>query len=156
QENQKVGELGSALADVSNARNRDSSVMMSIGGSGWGVARVGTSGVRGGFGGLREGDLPLWGPARCECGWIKRAIERVMVAAIDSIGDAIATGGLPSGLPDTVVDGIYNAAGAEQAAADGISRNSQANSTAELAGILSKMLSNSGDTTNVNTQFTGS
>ena len=156
QENQQVGELGSALDEVNNALNRDSSVMMSIGGSGWGDAPVGASSVPGGFGGLREGDLSLWESARLENGWINREIERVMVPAIDSIGDAIATGGLPSGLPDTVVDGIYNAAGAEQAAADGISRNSQANSTAELAGILSKMLSNSGDTTNVNTQFTGS
>lgn len=155
QENQQVGELGSALDDVNNALNRDSSVMMSIGGSGWGDAPVGASRVPGGFGGLREGDLSLWESARLENGWINREIERVMVPAIDSIGDAIATGGLPSGLPDTVVDGIYNAAGAEQAAADGISRNSQANSTAELAGILSKMLSDSGDTTNVNTQFTG-
>ena len=155
QENQQVGELGSALDDVNNALNRDSSVMMSIGGSGWGDAPVGASSVPGGFGGLREGDLSLWESARLENGWINREIERVMVPAIDSIGDAIATGGLPSGLPDTVVDGIYNAAGAEQAAADGISRNSQANSTAELAGILSKMLSDSGDTTNVNTQFTG-
>lgn len=156
QENQQVGELGSALDDVNNALNRDSSVMMSIGGSGWGDAPVGASSVPGGFGGLREGDLSLWESARLENGWINREIERIMVPAMDSIGDAIATGGLPSGLPDTVVDGIYNAAGAEQAAADGISRNSQANSTAELAGILSKMLSNSGDTTNVNTQFTGS
>ena len=155
QENQQVGELGSALDEVNNALNRDSSVMMSIGGSGWGDAPVGTSGVPGGFGGLRDGDLSLWESARLEDGWINREIERIMVPAIDSVGDAIATDGLPSGLPDTVVDGIYNAAGAEQAAADGISRNSQANSTAELAGILSKMLSNSGDTTNVNTQFTG-
>ena len=156
QENQQVGELGSALDEVNNALNRDSSVMMSIGGSGWGDAPVGASSAPGGFGGLRDGDLSLWESARLEDGWINREIERVMVPAIDSIGDSIATGGLPSGLPDTVVDGIYNAAGAEQAAADGISRNSQANSTAELAGILSKMLSNSGDTTNVNTQFTGS
>ena len=155
QENQQVGELGSALDEVNNALNRDSSVMMSIGGSGWGDAPVGASSVPGGFGGLRDGDLSLWESARLEDGWINREIERVMVPAIDSIGDSIATGGLPSGLPDTVVDGIYNAAGAEQAAADGISRNSQANSTAELAGILSKMLSDSGDTTNVNTQFTG-
>lgn len=155
QENQQVGELGSALDEVNNALNRDSSVMMSIGGSGWGDAPVGTSGVPGGFGGVRQGDLSLWESARLEDGWINREIERIMVPAIDSVGDAIATDGLPTGLPDTVVDGIYNAAGAEQAAADGISRNSQANSTAELAGILSKMLSNSGDTTNVNTQFTG-
>ena len=156
QENQQVGELGSALDEVNNALNRDSSVMMSIGGSGWGDAPVGASSVPGGFGGLRDGDLSLWESARLENGWINREIERIMVPAMDSIGDSIATGGLPSGLPDTVVDGIYNAAGAEQAAADGISRNSQANSTAELADILSKMLSNSGDTTNVNTQFTGS
>lgn len=155
QENQQVGELGSALDEVNNALNRDSSVMMSIGGSGWGDAPVGASSVPGGFGGLRDGDLSLWESARLEDGWINREIERIMVPAMDSIGDSIATGGLPSGLPDTVVDGIYNAAGAEQAAADGISRNSQANSTAELAGILSKMLSDSGDTTNVNTQFTG-
>lgn len=155
QENQQVGELGSALDEVNNALNRDSSVMMSIGGSGWGDAPVGASGVPGGFGGLRQGDLSLWESARLEDGWINREIERIMVPAIDSVGDAIATDGLPTGLPDTVVDGIYNAAGAEQAAAAGISRNSQANSTAELAGILSKMLSNSGDTTNVNTQFTG-
>ena len=123
QENKQLRTIGDKIDD------RNKSVLMSIGGSGWGGALPVEERV-GGFGGVLKRDLSLFESARMESGWLNEAMVRAitpMVETVNNLAGAVGgRGGFPTGLPDTVVDGYYKPVeGAEQALRDAARRNSE-------------------------------
>lgn len=124
QENKQLGDLSSKLDQ------RNKSVLMSIGGAGWG-GDAGDSIARGtDFGGVAKGDLSLWESMRMESGWENELLTRVVSPVADTLADAIAAGDdgykeRPLGLPDTVVDNYYTGPveGASEALRDAARRS---------------------------------
>ena len=154
QENKQLRTIGDKIDD------RNKSVLMSIGGSGWGGALPVEERV-GGFGGVLKRDLSLFESARMESGWLNEAMVRAitpMVETVNNLAGAVGgRGGFPTGLPDTVVDGYYKPVeGAEQALRDAARRNSEeflANTAAVRE--LTATLREAGLGPSVGTQYTG-
>lgn len=162
QENKQLAGVNDKLDD------KNKSVLMSIGGSGWGVNS--TDGMMlgantGGFGGVTRDEVGAWSSVNVEDGWNAADIMRPLVdSAEDTAADAAAARSVVEGLPETVVDGLYarQLAGSDvvPGAFDAARRSSMANEEAarqaayqEAANrVLSSM---GGDTTNIDTQFTG-
>ena len=124
QENQQLGDISGKLDQ------RNKSVLMSIGGAGWGGA-AGTMAERGAdFGGVAKGDLSMWESMRMQSGWENELLTRVVSPVADTLADAAAASvddGRPLGLPDTVVDGYYQGPveGAAEALRDAARRSQQ-------------------------------
>lgn len=163
QENRQLGGLNDKL-DKDNK-----SVLMSIGGSGWGADSIlgdliGAN--EGGFGGVTDHEVGDWASLNVEQGWLNSAVARPLVDGVrDTVADALAAeNGLIEGLPDTVVDGYYERAlGAVVPGAVDAARRSAAvvgQQAAEVAAReatlrLATANTTPAPTTTVGTQFTG-
>lgn len=155
QENKQLGDLSSKLDQ------RNKSVLMSIGGAGWGGV-AGPAVERGvDFGGVARGDLSLWESMRMESGWENDLLTRVVSPVADTLADAMAAGGdykdRPLGLPDTVVDNYYRGPveGASEALRDAARRSQQ--ETIENTRALQSLTARLNDTRfgDTGTRFTG-
>lgn len=153
QENKQLKAIGDKVDD------RNKSVLMSIGGAGWGGPVTPEQRV-GGFGGVLRRDLSLFESARMESGWLNESMVRAitpMVETVSGLAGGASGGGFPTGLPDTVVEGYYKPVeGAEQALRDAARRNSDefmANTTAVRE--LTATLRDAGLGPSVGTQYTG-
>lgn len=158
------------LAGVNDKLDKgQKSVLMSIGGSGWGADSpegMMLSEREQGFGGIRREDVGEWSSLNVENGWLANSLMRPIVDSVaDTAADAAAAGrGIIEGLPETVVDGWYarHLAGSDvvPGALDAAQRSSLASDRARRQAayqdaanrVLSSM---GGDTTNIDTQFTG-
>lgn len=155
QENKQLGDLSSKLDQ------RNKSVLMSIGGAGWGGS-AGPAVDRGvDFGGVARGDLSLWESMRMESGWENELLTRVVSPVADTLADAMAAGDdykdRPLGLPDTVVDNYYRGPveGASEALRDAARRSQQ--ETIENTRALQSLTARLNDTRfgDTGTRFTG-
>lgn len=155
QENKQLGDLSSKLDQ------RNKSVLMSIGGAGWGGV-AGPAVERGvDFGGVARGDLSLWESMRMESGWENDLLTRVVSPVADTLADAMAAGDdykdRPLGLPDTVVDHYYRGPveGASEALRDAARRSQQ--ETIENTRALQSLTARLNDTRfgDSGTRFTG-
>ncbi len=145
------------------------SVLMSIGGSGWGADSpegMMLSKREQGFGNISREDVGEWSSLNVEDGWFTNSLMRPVVDSVaDTAADAAAAGrDIIEGLPETVVDGLYarQLAGSDvvPGALDAARRSSVANEEARRRAAYqdaaSRVLSSmGGDTTNIDTQFTG-
>lgn len=158
------------LAGVNDKLDKgQKSVLMSIGGSGWGADSAGgmmLSEREQGFGNIRREDVGEWSSLNVEDGWLANSLMRPVVDSVaDTAADAAAAGrDIIEGLPETVVDGLYadQLAGSDvvPGALDAARRSSVANEEARRQAAYrdaaSRVLgSMGGDTTNIDTQFTG-
>lgn len=155
QENKQLGDISGKM-DKSNK-----SVLMSIGGAGWGGV-AGPAVERGvDFGGVARGDLSLWESMRMESGWENDLLTRVVSPVADTLADAMAAGDdykdRPLGLPDTVVDNYYRGPveGASEALRDAARRSQQ--ETIENTRALQSLTARLNDTRfgDTGTRFTG-
>jgi len=163
QENKQLAGIDDKIGD------KNKSVLMSIGGSGWGVNS--TDGMMlgantGGFGGVTRDEVGAWSSVNVENGWNAADIMRPLVDSIkDTAADAAASRGVVEGLPETVAEGRYAKLLAEKSvvpgAVDAAGRSvlaaqreaSDAAYEAAAKRVLAEM--GGGDTTNIGTQFTG-
>ena len=158
------------LAGVNDKLDKgQKSVLMSIGGSGWGSDATGgmmLSKREQGFGNISREDVGEWSSLNVEDGWLTNSLMRPVVDSVaDTAADAAAAGrDIIEGLPETVVDGLYarQLAGSDvvPGALDAARRSSVANEEARRRAAYqdaaSRVLgSMGGDTTNIDTQFTG-
>lgn len=158
------------LAGVNDKLDRgQKSVLMSIGGSGWGQdleAGMRTAASSGGFGGVTRDEVGEWSSLNVEQGWRNLDKVRALVdTAADTAADAAASRSMIEGLPETVVGGRYArqladsvVEGAQQAA----QRSAQAGAEAtrrrayeDAAQAVLTQIGGQGDTTRIDTQFTG-
>ena len=156
QENKQLGDISGKM-DKSNK-----SVLMSIGGAGWG-GDAGPAAARGvDFGGVAKGDLSMWESMRMESGWENDLLSRVVSPVADTMADAMAAGDgyrdRPQGLPDTVVDGYYT--GPVEGAAEALQDAARQSQTAVLENTralreVAENLRRQGEVAKVGTQFTG-
>ena len=158
------------LAGVNDKLDKgQKSVLMSIGGSGWGADSAGgmmLSEREQGFGNIRREDVGEWSSLNVEDGWLANSLMRPVVDSVaDTAADAAAAGrDIIEGLPETVVDGLYArqmsgsdvVPGALDAARRSSMANEEARRQAAYRDAASRVLgSMGGDTTNIDTQFTG-
>ena len=158
------------LAGVNDKLDKgQKSVLMSIGGSGWGADSAGgmmLSEREQGFGNIRREDVGEWSSLNVEDGWLANSLMRPVVDSVaDTAADAAAAGrDIIEGLPETVVDGLYArqmsgsdvVPGALDAARRSSMANEEARRQAAYQDAASRVLgSMGGDTTNIDTQFTG-
>ena len=158
------------LAGVNDKLDKgQKSVLMSIGGSGWGADSsegMMLSKREQGFGNISREDVGEWSSLNVENGWLTNSLMRPIVDSVaDTAADAAAAGrDIIEGLPETVVDGLYarQLAGSDvvPGALDAARRSSVANEEARRRAAYqdaaSRVLSSmGGDTTNIDTQFTG-
>lgn len=158
------------LAGVNDKLDKgQKSVLMSIGGSGWGSDATGgmmLSKREQGFGNISREDVGEWSSLNVEDGWLTNSLMRPIADSVaDTAADAAAAGrDIIEGLPETVVDGLYarQLAGSDvvPGALDAARRSSVANEEARRRAAYqdaaSRVLgSMGGDTTNIDTQFTG-
>ena len=158
------------LAGVNDKLDKgQKSVLMSIGGSGWGADSpegMMLSEREQGFGNISREDVGEWSSLNVENGWLTNGLMRPIVDSVaDTAADAAAAGrDIIEGLPETVVDGLYarQLAGSDvvPGALDAARRSSVANEEARRRAAYqdaaSRVLSSmGGDTTNIDTQFTG-
>ena len=158
------------LAGVNDKLDKgQKSVLMSIGGSGWGADAAGgmmLSKREQGFGNISREDVGEWSSLNVEDGWLTNGLMRPFVDSVaDTAADAAAAErDIIEGLPETVVDGLYadQLAGSDvvPGALDAARRSSVANEEARRQAAYqdaaSRVLSSmGGDTTNIDTQFTG-
>lgn len=157
------------LAGVNDKLDKgQKSVLMSIGGSGWGADSpegMMLSKREQGFGNIRREDVGEWSSLNVEYGWLTNSLMRPIVDSVaDTAADAAAAGrDIIEGLPETVVDGLYarQLAGSDvvPGALDAARRSSMANEEARRQAAYqdaaSRVLGSMGDTTNIDTQFTG-
>lgn len=158
------------LAGVNDKLDRgNKSVLMSIGGSGWGADSsegMMLSQRERGFGEISREDVGAWSSLNVENGWNANALMRPIVDSVaDTAADAAAANrDIIEGLPDTVVDGIYAntlagsdvVPGALSAAQRSSMANEEARRQAAYQDAANRVLSSmGGDTTNIDTQFTG-
>ncbi|MFS0034735.1 phage tail tape measure protein [Corynebacterium striatum] len=163
QENKQLAGIDDKIGD------KNKSVLMSIGGSGWGVNS--TDGMMlgantGGFGGVTRDEVGAWSSLNVENGWNAAEIMRPLVDSVkDTEADAAASRDVIEGLPETVAEGRYAKLLAEKSvvpgAVDAAGRSvlaaqreaSDAAYEAAAKRVLAEM--GGGDTTNIGTQFTG-
>lgn len=150
--------------------NKNKSVLMSIGGSGWGVNS--TDGMMlgantGGLGGVTRDEVGAWSSVNVENGWNAADIMRPLVDSVkDTAADAAAASrGVVEGLPETVAEGRYSKLLAEESVVPGAldaagrsvleAQREASNAAYEAAAkrVLAEM--SNGSTTNIGTQFTG-
>ncbi|MEK0056841.1 tape measure protein [Corynebacterium sp. KPL2825] len=158
------------LAGVNDKLDQgNKSVLMSIGGSGWGADATGgmmLSKREQGFGNISREDVGEWSSLNVENGWLTNGLMRPIVDSVaDTAADAAAAGrDIVEGLPETVVDGLYArqlsgsdvVPGALDAARRSSMANEEARRQAAYQDAASRVLSSmGGDTTNIDTQFTG-
>lgn len=159
------------LAGVNDKLDRgNKSVLMSIGGSGWGADSsegMMLSQRERGFGEISREDVGAWSSLNVENGWNANALMRPIVDSVaDTAADAAAAGrGLIEGLPETVVDGMYAnrlggsdvVPGALNAAQRSSMASEEARRQAAYRDAANRVFESmgSGDTTNIDTQFTG-
>lgn len=159
------------LAGVNDKLDRgNKSVLMSIGGSGWGADSsegMMLSQRERGFGEISREDVGAWSSLNVENGWNANALMRPIVDSVaDTAADAAAAGrGLIEGLPETVVDGLYAkqlggsdvVPGALNAAQRSSMASEEARRQAAYRDAANRVFESmgGGDTTNIDTQFTG-
>lgn len=159
------------LAGVNDKLDRgNKSVLMSIGGSGWGADSsegMMLSQRERGFGEISREDVGAWSSLNVENGWNANALMRPIVDSMaDTAADAAAAGrGLIEGLPETVVDGLYAkqlggsdvVPGALNAAQRSSMASEEARRQAAYRDAANRVFESmgGGDTTNIDTQFTG-
>lgn len=159
------------LAGVNDKLDRgNKSVLMSIGGSGWGADSsegMMLSQRERGFGEISREDVGAWSSLNVENGWNANALMRPIVDSVaDTAADAAAAGrGLIEGLPETVVDGMYAnrlggsdvVPGALNAAQRSSMASEEARRQAAYRDAANRVFESmgGGDTTNIDTQFTG-
>lgn len=157
------------LAGVNDKLDRgNKSVLMSIGGSGWGQdleAGMRMAASSGGFGGVTRDEVGEWSSLNVEDGWRSLNKVRALVdTAADTAADAAASRSMIEGLPETVVGGRYArqlADGVVEGAQRAAQRSAEAGMEATrrrayedaAQAVLAQL--GGGDTTNVETQFTG-
>ncbi|MFS0078208.1 phage tail tape measure protein [Corynebacterium striatum] len=163
QENKQLAGIDDKIGD------KNKSVLMSIGGSGWGVNS--TDGMMlgastGGFGGVTRDEVGAWSSLNVENGWNTADIMRPLVDSVkDTAADAAASRGIIEGLPETVAEGRYAKLLAEESVVPGAldaagrsvleAQREASNAAYEAAAkrVLAEM--SNGSTTNIGTQFTG-
>ena len=173
QENSQLSGVNNRL-DTNNSLldDKNRSVLMTVGGSGWGQdleAGMRAAASAGGFGGVTRDEVGEWSSLNVEQGWRNldklRALVEPTLAPKDTAADAAAANGLIEGLPETVVGGRYArqladsvVEGAQQAA----QRSAQAGMEAtrrrayeDAAQAVLTQIGGAGDTTRIDTQFTG-
>lgn len=142
QENAQLGQMNDKLTP------KNMSVLMSVGGSGWGTGPAEVAPRVDGFGGISEADLSLLNSTRLEAGWADQAVAR---ALMPSPGDFDG-----SGLADAYA-GAYQppAEGAVEAAAASAKAAEQATTATDraLAALLDSAKANAGKRSG--TTFTG-
>lgn len=159
------------LAGVNDKLDRgNKSVLMSIGGSGWGADSsegMMLSQRERGFGEISREDVGAWSSLNVEDGWNANALMRPIVDSMaDTAADAAAAGrGLIEGLPETVADGLYTkqlggsdvVPGALNAAQRSSMASEEARRQAAYRDAANRVFESmgGGDTTNIDTQFTG-
>nr|DAI33621.1 MAG TPA: tail tape measure protein [Caudoviricetes sp.] len=159
------------LAGVNDKLDRgNKSVLMSIGGSGWGADSsegMMLSQRERGFGEISREDVGAWSSLNVENGWNANALMRPIVDSVaDTAADAAAAGrDLIEGLPETVVDGLYAkqlggsdvVPGALNAAQRSSMANEEARRQAAYRDAANRVFESigGGGTTNIDTQFTG-
>ena len=156
------------LAGVNDKLDKgQKSVLMSIGGSGWGAGATGGMALarsEGGFGGVTRDEVGEWSSLNVEDGWLATELMRPIVDSVrDTAADAAAAGSWIEGLPETVVDSLYAkrlAEGPVPGAVDAAGRSvlasqKEASDSAYRAAVGRVLAEMGGDTTNVRTQFTG-
>ncbi|MBK4183141.1 tape measure protein [Corynebacterium macginleyi] len=160
------------LAGVNDKLDRgNKSVLMSIGGSGWGVDSsegMILSQRERGFGEISREDVGAWSSLNVENGWNANALMRPIVDSVaDTAADAAAAAGrgLIEGLPETVVEGLYAnrlggsdvVPGALNAAQRSSMASEEARRQAAYRDAANRVLESmgGGNTTNIDTQFTG-
>lgn len=159
------------LAGVNDKLDRgNKSVLMSIGGSGWGAdpsEGMMLSQRERGFGEISREDVGAWSSLNVENGWNANALMRPIVDSMaDTAADAAAAGrGLIEGMPETVADGLYAkqlggsdvVPGALNAAQRSSMASEEARRQAAYRDAANRVFESmgGGDTTNIDTQFTG-
>lgn len=120
-----------------------------------------------GFGEISREDVGAWSSLNVENGWNANALMRPIVDGVaDTAADAAAAGrGLIEGLPETVVDGLYAkqlggsdvVPGALNAAQRSSMASEEARRQAAYRDAANRVFESmgGGDTTNIDTQFTG-
>lgn len=147
QENEQLKGVNSKLED----KNR--SVLMSIGGSGWGSTEGPVRATTGGFGGVTEGDLSVWNTARVESGWLNDAVERALLPG----GAGTTNGGIGGliSLPDTVVDGRYRLLEDQRLAGVGPSVGLSTSGVETLRAMLTEVMKRIPSGTRIGTNVAG-
>ena len=177
QENSQLAGVNSRL-DTNNSllEDKNKSVLMTIGGSGWGQdleAGMRAAASAGGFGGVTRDEVGEWSSLNVEEGWrnlnkLRAMVERPELSVRDTAADAAAAGSkrtVIEGLPETVVDGRYArqladsvVEGAQQAARRSAEAGAEANrrrAYEDAAQAVLTQMGGTGDTTRIDTQFTG-
>ena len=120
-----------------------------------------------GFGEISREDVGAWSSLNVENGWNANALMRPIVDSVaDTAADAAAAGrGLIEGLPETVADGLYAkqlggsdvVPGALNAAQRSSMASEEARRQAAYRDAANRVFESmgGGDTTNIDTQFTG-
>lgn len=177
QENSQLAGVNSRL-DTNNdlLDERNKSVLMTIGGSGWGQdleAGMRMAASAGGFGGVTRDEVGEWSSLNVEGGWrnlnkVRAMVEKPLLEVADTAADAAAAASkrtVIEGLPETVVGGRYArqlADGVVEGAQRAAQRSAEAGAEAtrrrayeDAAQAVLTQMGGAGDTTNVGTQFTG-
>ena len=177
QENSQLAGVNSRL-DTNNdlLDEKNKSVLMTIGGSGWGQdleAGMRMAASAGGFGGVTRDEVGEWSSLNVEGGWrnlnkIRAMVEKPLLSVADTAADAAAAASkrtVIEGLPETVVGGRYArqlADGVVEGAQRAAQRSAEAGAEAtrrrayeDAAQAVLTQMGGTGDTTNVGTQFTG-
>lgn len=156
------------LAGIDSKLGEDKSVLMSIGGSGWGVNSADgmTLGSNsGGFGGLTRDEVGEWSSLNVEDGWLTTGLMRPIVDALKDDDSEGGSSGWIDGLPETVVDGLYARQLAESGAVPGavdsagqsLLASQKQKSDADYQAATRRILDSigAGDSTTIGAQFTG-
>lgn len=145
------------------------SVLMSVGGSGWGrdlEAGMRMAASSGGFGGVTRDEVGEWSSVNVEDGWRNLNKVRALVdAPADTAADAAASRSLIEGLPETVVDGRYarqltngvveGAVASAQRSLDAGAEATRRRAYEDAAQAVLAQIGGAGDSTHIDTQFTG-
>lgn len=177
QENSQLAGVNTRL-DTNNSLldDKNKSVLMTIGGSGWGQdleAGMRMAASAGGFGGVTRDEVGEWSSLNVEGGWrnlnkVRAMVEKPLLSVADTAADAAAAASkrtVIEGLPETVVGGRYArqlADGVVEGAQRAAQRSAEAGAEAtrrrayeDAAQAVLTQMGGTGDTTNVGTQFTG-
>lgn len=156
------------LAGIDSKLGGDKSVLMSIGGSGWGVNSADgmTLGSNsGGFGGLTRDEVGEWSSLNVEDGWLTTGLMRPIIDALKDDDSEGGSSGWIDGLPETVVDGLYArhlaesgvVPGAVDSAGQSLLASQKQKSASDYQAATRRILDSigAGDSTTIGTQFTG-
>ncbi|APT87379.1 phage tail tape measure protein [Corynebacterium flavescens] len=156
------------LAGIDSKLGGDKSVLMSIGGSGWGVNSADGMSLgsnSGGFGGLTRDEVGEWSSLNVEDGWLTTGLMRPIIDALNDSDSEGGSSGWIDGLPETVVDGLYARQLAESGAVPGavdsagqsLLASQKQKSDSDYQAATRRILDSigGGDSTTIGTQFTG-